>query len=192
MIIRNASTLFTAIALSLLSAGHATAQSPASRYITFDLDECEVVERYEESAGIVLRCVGPQGFEFYAAEGDLRFVFGYGPNGRQQRSFSQTLRPFNYTHNVMELRHHQGEAMQPYATILRYFTDAGTGDENDKGQVLVVTKLSGGEACHMAYVDALANPDANELAREAADNAESFDCETDEPYIIGESGESPM
>jgi hypothetical protein len=66
------------------------------------------------------------------------------------------------------------------------------GDGSPKGQVLVVTKLDGIDACHMAYVDALANPNANELARQAADNGENFICTTDEPRIVGKSGKSPM
>jgi len=67
---------------------------------------------------------------------------------------------------------------------VRYFTaDPETGE--DKGQVLVVTQLVEGNTCHVAYVDALANKDANELARKAADESGDFDCATDEPEVIG-------
>ena len=35
--------------------------------------------------------------------------------------------------------------------------------------MLAVTRLSPGAVCHVAYVDVKANPNANELARKAAD-----------------------
>ena len=46
---------------------------------------------------------------------------------------------------------------------------------------LVVTKIAGlDNARHMAYIDALANPDANGVAQKAADAmAGSFDCVRD-------------
>ena len=53
------------------------------------------------------------------------------------------------------------------------------------GQVLVVSQIEEGNSCHIAYVDALANKDANELARAAADKAGDFDCANDEPEVIG-------
>jgi hypothetical protein len=58
-------------------------------------------------------------------------------------------------------------------------------DENAnqvRGQVLVVTRLAPGPVCHIGYIDARANPNANELAREIADmHARSFRCATDKP-----------
>ena len=54
-----------------------------------------------------------------------------------------------------------------------------------EGQVLVVTKVAPDATCHIAYVDALANKNANELARQAADEtAMEFDC-ANEPRIVG-------
>ncbi|UXN74462.1 hypothetical protein N8D56_04770 [Devosia sp. A8/3-2] len=40
--------------------------------------------------------------------------------------------------------------------------------------MLVVTQLAEGQTCHIAYIDALANDNANELARQAADKAGKF------------------
>jgi hypothetical protein len=43
--------------------------------------------------------------------------------------------------------------------------------------------------CHVAYVDVKANPNANELARKAADEAaRNFKCGKDVVKVIGESG----
>ncbi len=71
-----------------------------------------------------------------------------------------------------------------FATILRFYTDAGDGDP--EGQVLVITRLGGpGQVCHIGYVDARVNPDANAIAREVADNgAADFDCGRDQPAAI--------
>jgi hypothetical protein len=48
-----------------------------------------------------------------------------------------------------------------------------------------VTQLGEGQTCQLAYVDALANPNANELAREAADRtAGDHSCDV-EPELVG-------
>jgi hypothetical protein len=170
----------------------ASAQQAESRYVKFNSDACKVLERDEESGSVIERCNNDGDFPIYLAEGDLRHFIGYGPNGLNQRAFSQTLTPFNRANNVVELRYFAG-AGEPHAAILRYYTDAGMGDGSAKGEVLVVTKLDGDEACHVAYIDARANPgEANELAREAADGDEGFDCLRDEPQVIGKTGVSPM
>lgn len=55
--------------------------------------------------------------------------------------------------------------------------------------MLVVTRLPPGPVCHVAYIDAIANPNSNELARKAADDfARSFRCGKDEVKIIGGRG----
>jgi hypothetical protein len=58
--------------------------------------------------------------------------------------------------------------------------------------VLVVSKVSDAETCHVAYIDALANKDAIALARHVADKqSKSFDCSR-EPRTEGVTGRSPM
>jgi hypothetical protein len=55
--------------------------------------------------------------------------------------------------------------------------------------MLAVTRLPPGPACHVAYVDVKANPNANELARNAADEfARDFKCGKDEVKVIGGRG----
>jgi hypothetical protein len=57
------------------------------------------------------------------------------------------------------------------------------------GRVSVVTRLGPGGVCHVGYVDALANRDADALARKIADErARTFRCATDKPVILGETG----
>ena len=169
----------------------AHAQAPASLYVEFDLKKCTLVEENAAARSAVRHCGDDGSNEFYIAEAGFHVFVGYGPDGLKQKAFSQTLSPFNSIHNTVEFRLRQGAGEPPYAVILRYHTgDEGRGA---KGQVLVVTKLEGGEACHMAYIDALANPNSNALAQRAADTmTPAFDCDRDEPKVIGEHGKSPM
>jgi hypothetical protein len=54
------------------------------------------------------------------------------------------------------------------------------------GRVLLVTRLGPGAVCHVGYVDALANANANDLAREIPDkHARAFECGKDKPVILG-------
>ena len=54
--------------------------------------------------------------------------------------------------------------------------------------MLVVTRLPPGPVCHVAYVDVQANPNANEIAREAASKARNFACGKDQIRVEGISG----
>jgi hypothetical protein len=72
----------------------------------------------------------------------------------------------------------------PFAIIQRW-----RNPESDARPLLVVTRLPPGAVCPVAYVDAAANPNADELARQAADDlARDFKCGTDQAKVIGASG----
>jgi hypothetical protein len=168
----------------------AHAQQASSVYSTFDLKKCTVISKDADTGDIVQRCKGSGGFEFFIADGDLRTYVGYGPNGQEQKAFTQTLSPFNSVNDTVEFRV-RGAGGAPFAAILRYRTADEDGKE--RGQVLVVTKIDGKQACHMAYIDARANLDANRLARDTADSmASGFDCARDEPKVVGAKGVSRM
>ena len=70
----------------------------------------------------------------------------------------------------------------------------GKSDPDKQGRpntkaMLVVTRLPPGPVCHVAYVDAIANPNANELARKAAaDFARGFPRGKDEVKVSGTRG----
>jgi hypothetical protein len=98
----------------------------------------------------------------------------------------QTLAPFNdFYRGVVKWRLVNG---RPFATIMRWKVKRAADMENGelRGRALVVTRLPPGPVCHVGYVDALANPNANELAREIADrHARDFACGKDKPIVLG-------
>jgi hypothetical protein len=154
-----------------------------SGYTDLDLQQCLVLEA--DDFGASWSCPGYKGFPLMVQEGDLRFSLQYGFNVDQNDAGNQTLPPFNNLGEKLEWRLSNASGRWfPVATIVRYHTaDPETGENS--GEVLVVTQLKEGDTCHIAYVDAKANADANELARQAADNAGDFSCMTDEVEIIG-------
>jgi hypothetical protein len=174
----------TALLATALLIVPALGQANTSAYTDLNLDQCSVLE--SDDFGTSWACPGYKGYPLYVAEGDLRFLLSYGFGALDEPAAGQTLPPFNTLGPRLEWRlRMEAGVLKPFATIVRYHTaDPETGE--DRGQVLVVTQLEPGSTCQIAWIDALANANANELAREAADeNAGSFDCTTN-PEVIGE------
>jgi hypothetical protein len=167
----------------LLSGSGALAQPAQSAYTDLDLNLCTVME--SDDFGTTWACPGYKGIPVSVAEGDLRFAVSYGLRSTEEKAASQTLPPFNYLGPRIEWRLSPvGGQFRPNATVVRYFVDASEGGKPN--EVLVVTRLEPGATCHVAYIDATANADANEMARKAADEvAPGFDCEN-EPETVGE------
>jgi hypothetical protein len=176
--------LVPAVLAVLLAAAPASAQQLESSYTDVDLDDCSVIS--SDDFGSTWACPGYKGIPVMIAEGDLRFFVSYGLKSTEEKAAEQTLLPFNHLGEKIEWRLSNAEGgWKPFATILRYFVQREDGGEED-GQILVVTKVEPGATCHVAYIDALANPDANELARQAADDlVADFDC-ADQPEIVGD------
>jgi hypothetical protein len=183
-----------AIALVAGLAATSTAANPLkSLYTTIDLKACEQVK--SDRDGGAWRCEGLPGYPVYVAEADLRQFLSVGPHAEKRRAATQTLGPSNSifarggARSTIEWRIvRRAERPIPFATIVRFHTSS----RGRKGDVLVVSKVGEGETCHVAYVDALANPDAIALARRIADErARAFDCRQ-EPRAEGERGRSPM
>lgn len=168
-------------------------QQVKSLYTVIDLDNCKTVATHPD--GNQWLCEGLPGYPVYIAEGDLRIYLSAGPKAAETRAAKQTLAPFNTVfegnsnRTTVEWRYViRNENPVPYAAIVRYFTSS----DETQGQVLVVTRVTDTEACHVAYIDALANTDAIVLARRVADErARAFDCQS-EPARLGAAGKSPM
>ncbi|NWH07284.1 MAG: hypothetical protein HXY22_01295 [Alphaproteobacteria bacterium] len=178
--------IFMALSLLMpLTAAHAGEMTSA--YTDLNVDQCPLLDSNEEEAWAIWQCKGYEGMPVWVSEGDLRYYVSFGENAANEMAATQTLPPFNVIGEKLEwrLRKNDDASMTPVATILRYRLDASAFEDQDV-QVLVVTKLAPGATCHMAYIDARANPDANALARKAADTmAETFDCATMHAQIVG-------
>jgi hypothetical protein len=168
----------------------AAANDKKSVYTDLDLGACnaEPTDPDDPLQGGVWWCEGYGGIAVRVSEGDLRFFVSYRNDAAHEIAASETLPAFNTIGKKLEWRLELGSddgEWLPFATILRFLTDAGEGGV--KGQFLVVTKLGEpGQICHVARIDAIANSDANALARQAADEqAPGFICGTDVPSRPG-------
>ncbi|MBV1693079.1 MAG: hypothetical protein KGP27_01315 [Hyphomicrobiales bacterium] len=183
-----------ALAAAAAPAGPAMAQHPANAVFTaVELGACKVMKRHPD--GNAWECRGLRNHPIYLAEGDLRTFISMGPSASKRRAASLTLRPFN-TPFATRVRRFTVEWRVvprsnppiPYAAIVRLHTS----NDAQRGQVLVVLKIGAQQTCHLAYVDALANEKAIEVARGIADErAPTFDCKGD-PIVEGKSGRSPL
>jgi hypothetical protein len=166
-----------------------TAALIESAYTQFDARKCrhsagKVVEDY----GTWL-CPGYRGISVWLHAGDARMNVSFGPNAVEEPAAGETLAPFNDAYKgriEWRLERLLGGKMRPFATILRWNHTVDVDDRKASGRMLVVTRLGPGGVCHVGYVDARANPDANGLARELADTkARSSRCDVDKPARVG-------
>jgi hypothetical protein len=172
------------------------ARANDSAYTDLDTDHCEtLLPEDTEGGSISLRCNGFKGYAVYFKEGDLRQSILYGPAGDAYiDNVFESFEPFNHATRKIEWR--LGANGKPVATILRWFLeniDPATGEPSPKvkGQVLVVSKVAdeNGQGCVAGYVDALANPEPNLLARQVADTrAGNFVCGRDQAGYHGRRG----
>lgn len=139
-------------------------------------------------------CPGQDGLVVVVSEMDLRQSVSVGRNYKDanaQPAAKTSFGPFNSTTDTVEWR--LDGAGKPFAIIQRWHLadndDLGKGGRPNTKQMLVVTRLPPGAVCHVAYVDVAANRNANEVARQAADElARGFACGKDKPKPFGSPG----
>lgn len=169
------------------------AQGADSLFTKLTLDRCKTMQ--EDQGGVILRCPGLKGYPVLYKEGDLRPSLFYGPvNKAYADEGFETFSAFASVNDTIEWRIAD---KKPYAAILRFFianSDPQTGATSDalKGQVLVIARVASradDRSCVIGMVDALANRNANELARKVADEKGSrFACGVDTAVFEGEKG----
>ncbi|MDA9492977.1 hypothetical protein [Bradyrhizobium sp. CCBAU 11361] len=186
----------TCLAMLLMCAvlDGANAQSVGSIYTSTAPKDCRQVGKPSALDGSTTRiCPGKEGLMVLIAEDDLREVVSVGRNRKEaaeEPAAKIWFAPFNSSETTVEWR---AAGPKPFAIIQRWHIADGS-DPDKEGRpntkaMLVVTRLPPGPVCHVAYVDAIANPTANELARKGADDfARSFTCGKDEVKIIGTRG----
>lgn len=183
-------TACTLVALALpVHAGQMT-----STYTKLDFKEtCKILEEVEDGGSVSMLCKGYENYPVHFAEGDLRHSVQFGHVEPGKSRIWQSFTQWNRVSDTIEWRLRDGV---PVAAILRWFIentdDAGSADPKRVGQVLVVSRVgqqSGNPACVIGYVDALANSNANQLARDLADSlAVDFTCGADKAEFHGQRG----
>lgn len=172
----------------------ANAQTFGSSYTSSAPKNCRVSSAANGVDDSTIRvCPGKAGLKVLISEDDLRETVSVGRNraaAAREPAAQLWFGPFNSTTTTVEWRALDGK---PFAIIQRWHI-ADNSDEDKDGRpiakpMLTVTRLPPGAVCHVAYVDVAANPDANTLARKAADEtARDFKCGTDAVKVIGQSG----
>ncbi|MFB9265709.1 hypothetical protein ACFFWD_21575 [Bradyrhizobium erythrophlei] len=182
-----------AMALISMNLDQAGAQTIGSGYTSSAPKDCRMIGKPGEDGGTTRVCRGKAGLVVLVSEGDLREVVSVGRNRQaaaKEPAAQAWFGPFNSAAHTVEWR---AKGDQPFAIIQRWLI-ADNGEQDKDGRpttkaMLAVTRLPPGAVCHVAYVDVAANPNANELARQAADEfARDFKCGTDEVKTIGQSG----
>ena len=172
----------------------ANAQTFSSSYTSTAPRDCRVTSAGNGVDDSTIRvCPGKAGLAVVISEDDLREAVSVGRSraaAAKEPAAQSWFGPFNSTTNTVEWRALDGK---PFAIIQRWhIADNTDGDKNGRPiakPMLAVTRLPPGAVCHVAYVDVKANPNANELARKAADEtARNFKCGKDDVKVIGESG----
>ena len=189
-------TLASAVAFlaALLAASWANAQTVSSQYSSTAPKDCRMIGKPSALDGSTTRfCPGKGGLSVLISEDDLRETVSVGKSlkaAAKEPAAQLWFGPFSSTLTTVEWRMAAGK---PFAIIQRWLI-ADNADRDDKDRprdkaMLAVTRLPPGAVCHVAYVDVAANPNANELARKAADElARDFQCDKDEVRIVGVSG----
>jgi hypothetical protein len=189
-VVATLTALFAAVS-SLLSS--ASAQTFSSSYTSAAPKDCSNVGKSRDNDGATQVCPGKSGLVVVVSEGDLRQTVSIGPTpaaAAKEPAANVWFAPFNSAANTVEWRAADGK---PFAIIQRWLI--ADNDDLDKSgtptnkPVLAVTRLPPGPVCHVAYVDGQANRNANELARQAADEfARDFKCGKDDVKVVGEKG----
>jgi hypothetical protein len=171
-----------------------SAQTFSSSYTSTAPKDCRMVGKPDENDGSATRvCPGKPGLVVLISADDLRETVSVGRDraaAAREPAAEAWFGPFNSTAHTVEWRAVDGK---PFAIIQRWLI-ADNSDPDKNGRpiakpVLAVTRLPPGAVCHVAYIDAQANRNANEMARRAADElARDFKCGKDDVKVVGEKG----
>lgn len=159
--------------IAILIAALAAQPAGSSVYTPLILDRCRIVEERPEEEGFTRwRCPGHAAIPLFVSSGEGRFDIDAGLDSGEFEFFST----FNRPAPRVEWRMHGGV---PVAIIYRLRLEPF---ESAPGSVLIVKTIgrAGRAGCRIATVDGTL-PNANSLARAAADRAPHFRCGVDQP-----------
>lgn len=158
--------------ITILIAALAAQPADGSVYTPVDLDRCTIVEEIPEEEGFTRwRCPGHGAVPLFVSSGEGRFDIDAGLDSGEFEFFSAINRPAPRLEWRM-----RGNV--PVAIIYRLLIEQDAAPD----AVLIVKSIgqAGRPGCLIATVDATL-PDANALARAAADRAPRFRCGIDQP-----------
>jgi len=159
--------------ITILIAALAAQPAGSSLYTPLDLGRCTIVEEIPEEEGFTRwRCPGHAAIPLFVSSGEGRFDIDAGLDSGEFEFFSNLNRPAPRVEWRMN-------GSVPVAIIYRLIIEPL---ESAPASVLIVKTLgrAGRPGCRIATVDGTL-PDANELARAAADRAPGFRCGVDQP-----------
>jgi hypothetical protein len=165
------------ICIFIISAATASAQTAQSVYTDLRGKTCRTIERDDEAAGYLLeQCSGTAGYKLQVMSGDDRQnIIVVKPDGsKHELNFGQIGGGgFSNVGAKAEWRvkRRQGKLF-PVALIVRF--DVVTGGDGKSVSYLTVTKITPQKIC---LIDPIApGPNANEKARQLADDSASKPC----------------
>lgn len=177
-------SLIAILALSAPACAQAGEGGNDSAYVRV-FDNCTTYQAEDEPVHFS-DCTGLAGWTVHIVAGEHGAAVAYSQRGKeaQWRENPPRAAIFQDLGQVMEWRLDGSGA--PFATIYRsIFTGYQAGEG---GQYLTVAALRPeGElgACHVAYVEAAQQPNANQIARDAADYlAPDWQCGVEEPIVF--------
>ncbi len=193
----------TMVAVALALAASATLATPAaanpvrSLYTTIEFKSCrQTPPQHGESAAWI--CPGLPDWPVYVGEGDRHQFLSFGTDPEKRKAATQTLKAANTIFKGKKSRAtiewrlaaavQPGVQARPLAVIVRHFTS----QDAQRGEVLVIYKVTPSESCEIGIIDALANKDANALARSAADELAARASCGAPPRTFGQTGKSPL
>lgn len=181
------------VTAAILAAATVPAQAAESVFTDIDLKGCIVTDRAPPDGddegkpeAYAWRCKGYGSWNVFIAEGDLRAAVAFG-QGRRFDGEYQFFPKFSVTGPRVEWRGvKRGDRLVPQAAIVRFRWEV----DGKKGSVLAVARLGRDETetCIFGYIDAVANPDANALAQQVADDRAASAACTGRPDWFGKVG----
>jgi hypothetical protein len=188
-------TACTVVAGALMLAAVTTAKAQSISGVTtqFDSKRCRHTPGREAEDYGAWQCAGYNGIAVRLSAGDQRMQVSFGREAARELAARETFPAFNSVYEgtiEWRLESRPNAKPRPFATILRWNVRREDDARNSTGRVLVVTRLDPGGVCHVGYVDARANANANALARQIADEAaRGFQCGKDKPVVRGKVSE---
>ena len=180
------SLLGAVLLLGLPAKSQEISQNVSVEYTKIDAASCMTLVLNEEEGYSEQVCKGADGIAVFVSDGDLRQSVSYRDQDPGERRFGLAISIMLAIRLNGASRKMIAVGARPYATILRWHVSL---DDNTDQQALVITKIEDRDFCVAGLVDASTQSNANELARQVADDlTPNFVCGQDKAEWHGKTG----